>query len=167
VTYIEDKEKSAQAEIMKRNEATIAGWAVQHPQFVDCVANRQMLSEYFKENTELTEEMLDFAFESLAGRLATQRPPTVAEINRQRNAMSTDELRVLAKRETPQISSAPKLPTEWTRESLVALTQSNIHLFKNLVTKYGSKEINKRLGVVKPQQPGYSVNMEAISKGDK
>jgi hypothetical protein len=69
--------------------------------------------------------------------------------NQRRRHLSVEELRKLARTETPAHQAAP-LPAEYTKEIL--LTMASDRLAK-LVNRYGDA-VNDRLGYIKPRQPG-------------
>jgi hypothetical protein len=77
-----DKAADARAAQLEANKTVYRNWLAQHPEVADCIANDNMLQEYFAQEDVLTTEKLDYALDKLQKKksLAIQVPPSKAEI---------------------------------------------------------------------------------------
>jgi hypothetical protein len=181
MSFKEDKEKAELERTRGNNTAVYQQWLKKNPQVKDCEATRNILNQYLDNTDELTLADFDFVHSKIGSRLAHQHVPTVEEINAERRAMSVSELRELSRQENPA-PTVPELPLTYTpigKKKEVQLTadvlrragtrtgELSTNDLKFLIRRFGASEVNKRLGIKPTVQPGYSVNMESFSRGEK
>lgn len=167
-TLREDRESQAVKDQHTENLTTYHEWIKTHPSIRDCIATFNAFVEYMEGEDVWTEADLDYALSQIPeGRLVKQRVPSEAEVvaeeNARRKALPIDELKALARLETPA-PTAPTLPMEWEGHSITdaislkLLSKADFNSFKRLNKKFGSELINQRLGV-KPTARGVSVRL--------
>jgi hypothetical protein len=182
-TIRDDREAQAAEEQKSENVAVYQSWISKHPELKDCIATSKTFEEYMEGEDIWTEADLEFALSRIpAHRLSgvKQRVKTAAELvaeeNARRKSLSREELGELARTEhpAPTASTLPleitlpgrKTPTDIsTPAALKSLARTNYPAFKYLNDKYGSTEINKRLGVKPTAQPGKSYALDVFSIG--
>lgn len=93
-----------------------------------------------------------FQFQSLA-----ELKQTIAnqDLSKELRSKTVEQLKEQVRAENPP-PSPNVLPAEFTREKLVVLVKSDLAAFKSLVKKFGSAQVDQRLGVVPTQRPGVS-----------
>jgi hypothetical protein len=171
-TFEKDIIAAANAATRETNVATYKLWLEARPRVVPCEANDLMFQSYMDfEERELTSSDFDFAFGNLEDHLALQRVPTPQEIvdaeNKHRRKLALPQLHELARKEHPAPTRGD-LPNEWygadtsTAIALRTLAKNNLSSFKALCERFGTDEVNKRLGVVAAKSP-YAGNVQKIS----
>jgi hypothetical protein len=77
------------------------------------------------------------------------------DLAKQLRSKTTAELREQVRAQSPALSPSV-LPAEYTREKLVQLVKADLPAFRALVKRYGSSQVDSRLGVVASTKPGVS-----------
>lgn len=176
-TLREDRETQAVTNQRNENVALFHSWIAKHPDIKPCDATFKAFEEYIEDfdTDPLTEADFEFALSNIPERrIVAQRVKSQAEVvadeNARRKALPMDELKTLARAETPSIA-APTLPNEWipkgrkkpidisTREALLVLVKSDYNTFKELSQRFGNELINQRLGVKPAAKTGVSVRL--------
>ena len=172
MSELQRKQEAAQAAGIRRDNIVVyKQWIAQRPEIRDCEATRRSVDE-FCDLSHMPMTVADFDFALSNGmQVVKQYVPTVADENARRKALSVDELRQLARQESPQ-PTAPQLPLQWTppgrnqavdistREALMQLAKTDYQAFKQLSEHFGGALVNERLGYKSPWQVGTRIRME-------
>lgn len=105
------------------------------------------------------EDLRGIPLQDLRELAATQRE------NNRRKSLSGPQLHELSKKENP-LPQRGELPTSWfgadisTPQALRSLAKKNVASFKALCERFGTREVNKFLGVKPTVQPGYAKSLK-------
>jgi hypothetical protein len=171
------KDRAAEIAAIYREANTLIfhAWLETHPQIdgrepVDCLANLGLFAAYMDfDSRELTFEDFAFAHGNLASSLATVKVLSEEEIvkavNAHRKKLSLTELQELARQERP-LPTRGTLPESWygvsiaTASELKNLARTNLASFRALVARFGSEEVNARLGITPTAPVGRSISLK-------
>ncbi len=175
--FARNKRADTDKAVIAANEEVLSKWFQSHPEISDGTAIRMALREEFGDTEAIhypvTVEDIEYAFQTTRTHIPKHRVPTqaaqVAEENARRRALPMAELKQLARQErpVPQPDALPetyipigkKDPVELTAEVISRAGSRTGEIstadLKFLIRRYGTSEVNKRLGVKPTIQPGY------------